>query len=63
MTQTIVTRAMLDQRWEEIDGGDMRVCVYCDNATDSWTCHTCGEYDGLMTIEDWEAYTGETWDD
>ena len=39
------------------------VCVYCDCEVDvdSIVCGSCHEYDGLMTVEDWQDYTGEVW--
>ena len=42
--------------------GDMRVCVFCDRATTLGYCASCVEYKGLMTISEWEAYTGEVWE-
>ena len=39
------------------------ICVYCDNVVNGPMCPDCGEYKGLMTIEDWEAYTGEIWEE
>jgi glycine cleavage system protein P-like pyridoxal-binding family len=39
----------------------MMICVFCDNETSSYACGNCGEYKGLMTIEDYEQYTGEVW--
>ena len=61
MAQTI-TRQALEERWESIHGGEVRVCVYCDNEVTSFACGSCGEYKGLMTIAEWESYTGETWE-
>lgn len=52
-------RAMLDG----MDDGEVKVCVFCDNTTSLWYCPSCHEYKGLMTIEDWESYTGEVWDE
>lgn len=49
--------------WDEIDGGDLMVCVFCDTATDLPFCGSCQEYKGLMTVEAWESYTGEVWED
>ena len=49
---------MMDERDE------FMVCVYCDCEVDcdSIVCGSCREYDGLMTVSDWEDYTGETWE-
>ena len=41
---------------------DVQVCVFCDNATTLPYCALCQEYKGLMTIDQWEAYTGEVWE-
>jgi len=40
------------------------VCVFCDNevSVDIPVCMACGEYKGIMTVSEWEAYTGESWD-
>jgi hypothetical protein len=43
-------------------GDDALVCVYCDRWATATGCHACNEYDGLMTVEAWERYTGEVWD-
>ena len=44
--------------WDE----DTRICVYCDAATLAYFCPKCNEYKGLMTIAEWESYTGEVWE-
>lgn len=49
--------------FDEISEGDFRVCVFCDNGTTLPYCADCNEYKGLMTVEEWESYTGETWDE
>jgi hypothetical protein len=54
--------------WEDmpvmlVDDLDYMVCVFCDAATDFSYCRGCQEYKGLMTISDWESYTGEVWED
>lgn len=41
---------------------DVQVCVFCDSATTLPYCAPCQEYKGLMTIDQWEAYTGEVWE-
>lgn len=38
------------------------VCVFCDIETTRHYCPSCNEYKGLMTIKDWEDYTGEVWE-
>jgi hypothetical protein len=49
--------------FEKYADGDTKVCVYCDTLTTLWYCKSCHEYKGLMTIEDWEQYTGEVWEE
>ena len=44
----------------------MAICVFCDNEVTlpdygPTFCHNCGEYKGIMDVEDWEEYTGQTW--
>ena len=46
-----------------LDLDEPMVCVYCDTLTDTFYCATCQEYKGLMTIAEWETYTGEKWED
>jgi hypothetical protein len=42
---------------------EARVCVFCDELTDTFYCSKCQEYKGLMTILEWEKYTGEVWEE
>lgn len=49
--------------FESLDSMDDLVCVYCDNRVYDVYCHDCMEYKGIMTIEDWQNYTGEIWED
>lgn len=46
---------------DEFDG-ETRICVFCDTATILPVCVGCEEYKGIMTIAEWEDYTGETWE-
>lgn len=59
MTTLTYTREDFD-RWA--DAGEEKVCVFCDDVTTLPYCGGCQEYKGLMTIEEWEDYTGETWE-
>jgi len=45
-----------------LEDEDIMVCVFCDQDTTLPYCASCNEYKGLMSIIDWEAYTGETWE-
>lgn len=47
---------------DHYDDDDMMVCVFCDESTALPYCAGCQEYKGLMTIADWESYTGEVWE-
>ena len=58
MTTLYIPRDMFDM----IDDMDTMVCVFCDNEVHDTYCHNCQEYKGLMTIAEWEAYTGEVWE-
>jgi hypothetical protein len=40
----------------------MVVCVYCEEVATPPVCEGCNEYKGLMTVGDWEDYTGEKWE-
>ena len=51
------------EAFDRLSDLDTKVCVYCDTATARMSCPDCGEYKGLMSIEDWESYTGEVWED
>lgn len=46
-----------------LDMDETMVCVFCDTDTTLPYCTTCEDYKGLMTIAEWESYTGETWED
>lgn len=48
--------------WDMIDNGDILVCVFCDQTTTLPYCALCNEYKGLMTIAEWQSYTGEVWE-
>ena len=48
---------------------DLKICVFCGEAASTLElggremeyCHGCREYKGIMTVADWEEYTGEKW--
>lgn len=48
-----------------------KVCVFCEveasemlvGARSTAFCPQCKDYKGIMTVSDWEVYTGETWFD
>jgi hypothetical protein len=42
---------------------EVMVCVFCDRQVMDPFCGYCQEYKGLMTITEWESYTGEVWED
>ena len=44
-----------------LEDEEIKVCVFCDSPAVSY-CVGCQEYKGLMTIAEWESYTGETWE-
>jgi hypothetical protein len=51
-----------EEAYNRLSDLDTKVCVYCDTSTVRMACPSCGEYKGLMSIEDWESYTGEVWE-
>jgi len=51
-----------EEAFERLSDLDTKVCCYCDEGTVRMACPSCGEYKGLMSIEDWESYTGEVWE-
>lgn len=59
MTTLYIPRDIADM----VDDMDTMVCVFCDNEVHGDYCHNCQEYKGLMTVAEWEAYTGEVWED
>lgn len=56
MTTLTIPRSFMD-----LD--ETKICVFCDESTTLPYCAGCQEYKGLMTIQEWESYTGETWED
>lgn len=45
-----------------VDNPEM-VCVFCSTEVIDEVCMTCKEYKGIMTVAEWEEYTGEVWDE
>jgi hypothetical protein len=39
------------------------VCVFCDRGLVGTGCWHCNEYKGVMTLAEWEAYTGQVWEE
>lgn len=58
MTTLSVPRDIVDA----FHDGESLVCVYCDQEVSDLYCARCMEYKGIMTISEWEEYTGETWE-
>ena len=48
--------------FDAITDMDRKVCVYCDTEVYDYFCPSCNEYKGVMSVADWESYTGETWE-
>jgi hypoxanthine phosphoribosyltransferase len=45
---------------------DWKICSFCEEVssdTETIVCYGCREYKGIMTIEEWEKYYGEQYDD
>jgi hypothetical protein len=60
VTMTLIY--ITEEAFERLSDLDTKVCCYCDCETVRMACPQCGEYKGLMSIEDWESYTGEVWE-
>lgn len=49
------------------DSDEVRVCVFCDSQVtplaDSDIYFCCDTYKGIMTVSEWESYTGEKWEE
>ena len=45
-----------------LDKNLVLVCQFCDVAVNNVFCYQCGEYKGIMTLAQWEDYTGEMWE-
>lgn len=45
-----------------LDKNQVLVCQFCDIPVHNIFCQSCGEYKGIMTMTEWESYTGETWE-
>jgi hypothetical protein len=48
-----------------IESDERMVCVFCDDEVNEEMayCPKCMDYKGIMTIAEWEDYTGEKWED
>jgi len=58
MTTLSVPRSIADM----LADGEPLVCVYCDQEVSDLYCARCMEYKGIMSVSDWESYTGEVWE-
>lgn len=58
MSTLSIPRSVLDM----LADGETVVCSFCDNEVTDVYCGYCNEYKGLMSVSDWEAYTGEVWE-
>ena len=47
------------------ENDERMVCVFCDIEAEEEMgyCTQCMDYKGIMTISEWETYTGEKWED
>ena len=47
-----------------LDMGDTpKVCIHCDTRVAGIVCGDCGEYDGIISLTEWEEINGESWED
>jgi hypothetical protein len=42
---------------------DTTICSECLIEADEYGCYRCREYKTIMTVGEWEAYTGEKYDE
>jgi hypothetical protein len=42
---------------------DTTICIDCFIEVSEVICHLCREYKTIMTVGEWEQYTGETYDE
>jgi len=42
---------------------DTTICIDCFTEVSEWVCYSCREYKTIMTVGDWEAYSGEKYDE
>ena len=40
-----------------------QMCVFCMDLVNDYVCHGCGEYKGLMPLDEAEKYLGEDFPD
>ena len=47
-----------------METADRYVCTHCDVEVANFaiTCHECGDYSGIVTMQEWEQSTGEEWE-
>ncbi len=57
MSTISIPRSVFDM----FDDNEFAICVFCDSPTSLPYCPDCQEYKGLMSVSDWESYTGEVW--
>jgi hypothetical protein len=46
-----------------LDKNQVLVCLFCTTNVHNIFCQECMEYKGIMTMKEWEEYTGEVWED
>ena len=51
MTETIITPK------------STTICIDCFVEADTYGCHLCREYKTVMTVGEWEEYTGQKYDE
>jgi len=45
-----------------LDKNLVLVCLYCAEVLSNVMCFDCQDYKGVMTMKEWEDYTGEVWE-
>jgi hypothetical protein len=58
------TLDLMSDEWKD----EQMVCSFCDwevspiGDSDIYCCGGCDSYKGIMTVREWESYTGEVWE-
>jgi len=47
---------------DSLDKNLVLICIYCAEVLCNVMCFDCNEYKGVMTMAEWEDYTGEVWE-
>lgn len=49
------------EQFDLITSEELTICEECDVSTTAPICPDCGNAEQLISVEEWEALTGEEW--